>query len=504
MYRSLSLAIAIVVNSIVLASEPPKAASVPSGSVSKEARQIAALLQSRCAGCHSGRQAEGGYRLETISSISQAGESGRMPIDREQPDRGELLVRLRHPDMEKRMPPDGQGLGVEDIQNIASWLRSSEFSLLPPEQSLIDLALADLVQGDPPSKYPESFPVSAIALRHDGKAVYVAGRHEVLQWSVDGTKLRQRIPGFGRRITSMSIDESDSLLAVSSGVPGQAGVVQLLQLGSREPPKLIDRFSDVPQTIRFSPKQDWLAIGALDGSLSVRSASTLDKLFSATPHADAILAMNWSVDGKILMTASRDRTARTFDVEGKKLITAYDRHDRSVGGVAFLNENPLSVDETGKLRMWPKETGEWTAGDGDGFDRRLQNITVHDNIIYSPSHDRVRRFELKWREVDDGKDDKGNPKKKNKAFFDELPSLLAAPNELLLCMDISHRGNVVAGTQSGKVFAWVLHAEDRKILESSLEWIQKKLQPTVEGSPDTILATSSWAAFGLDGTSESN
>ncbi len=503
MYRSLSLAIAIVVNSMVIANEPPTAAS-KSSSVSREARQIAALLQSRCAGCHSGRQAEGGYRLETIHSISQAGESGRMPIDREHPDQGELLVRLRHPDPEKRMPPEGQGLGVEDIQNIASWLRSSEFSSLPPDQSLIDLALADLVQGNPPQEYPESFPVSAIALRHDGKAVYVAGRHEVLQWSVDGTKLRQRLPGFGRRITSMSIDSSDSLLAVSSGVPGQAGVVQLLQLGSREPPQLLDRFSDVPQTIRFSPKQDWLAIGALDGSLSVRSASTLDKLFSATPHADAILAMNWSIDGKILMTASRDRTARTFDVEGKKLITAYDRHDRSVGGVAFLNENPLSVDETGKLRMWPKDTGEWTAGDRDGFDRRLQNIIVHDNIIFAPSHDRVRRFELKWREVDDGKDDKGNPKKKNKAFFDELPSLMAAPNELLLCMDLSERGNVVAGTQSGKVFAWVLHEQDRKILESSLEWIQKKLQPTVEGSPDTIPATYSWKAFATESNSESN
>ncbi len=71
-------------------------------------------------------------------------------------------------------------------------------------------------------------------------------------------------------------------------------------------------------------------------------------------------------------------------------------------------------------------------------------------------------------------------------------------------MDLSERGNVVAGTQSGKVFAWILHEQDRKILEASLEWIQKKLQPTVEDSPDTIPATYSWKAFATEKNSESN
>lgn len=480
------------------------AQSTPSGLSTAESvmtQKVAALLQSRCAGCHSESKKEGGYVLTRAGAMFEPGDSGRMPIHTEQLEQSELLKRIRSQDDDQRMPPDALAMSPNEVELIEEWLRAKVPGRLPEETSWAAWALADGTPGESPHHYPKNYPVSSVVLGEDGQSVYVAGRHEVLQWQSDGQRLIQRKSGFGRSIVAMSMRRDGRQLAVSSGMPGRFGVIQLWNLDSEGELVWLDRTSDMAQSIEYSPGQDWIAAGMLDGSLEVRSTEDLTMVYSATPHADAILSLTWSSDGKTLMTSSRDRTARTFDVAAKKLITAYDRHERAVGGVAFLNENPMSVDETGKLKMWPKETGEWSMGDRDGLDRRLHRIMVHDQIVLAPSRDRIRRFKLEWREVDDGKDDQGKPKKKNKAFLDELPSYLAGndtgPGELLLCMDVNARGDIVAGSQSGKIFFWRKGGRSKKMLESGIELIQKALQPSAtESDPNApVPATAQWFGF---------
>ena len=76
-------------------------------------------------------------------------------------------------------------------------------------------------------------------------------------------------------------------------------------------------------------------------------------------HADWVLGVALSADGKYLLTAGRDKTAKVWDLEAKESVLTFPDHQNTVYGVAVKADGTVgfSVGADKQLRTW-KPTGE--------------------------------------------------------------------------------------------------------------------------------------------------
>ena len=66
------------------------------------------------------------------------------------------------------------------------------------------------------------------------------------------------------------------------------------------------------------------------------------------------MAIAWDNEGKRLASASRDKTAKLFDIETGELLVTYSGHSNPVKGVAFHpdNEQIYTAGGDNKIHWW--------------------------------------------------------------------------------------------------------------------------------------------------------
>lgn len=80
-------------------------------------------------------------------------------------------------------------------------------------------------------------------------------------------------------------------------------------------------FKGVVKTVKWSKDGKWIALG-VDNQLQVWHSPSPNKEFAPfvlhrkyPPHYDTLLSLDWSIDSRYLVTASKDMTIRIHDVE---------------------------------------------------------------------------------------------------------------------------------------------------------------------------------------------
>ncbi len=107
------------------------------------AQQVRSVLSNRCFACHGpdeeGRQ--GGLRLDELSSMLSAAESGMPPVVPGEPESSELWRRIVSDDDDERMPPAdfGQPLAPDEVAAIQTWIKqgakfSEHWSFVAPQR----------------------------------------------------------------------------------------------------------------------------------------------------------------------------------------------------------------------------------------------------------------------------------------------------------------------------------------------------------------------------------
>jgi len=327
------------------------------------------VLLANCHGCHNEETIEGGYRVDSFTELQKPGDSKRLLWKGVSIEESELFRRLTTDDVDERMPSQGEPLSSATIDLFRKWIKQgAKYDAEDPGASLAAI-LPVTRHPDPPATYRFTIPITALAFRRDGRELLVGGYHEILVWDLDNNKLLRRIPQTGQRIYGIQLDEQANRIYVASGTPGRLGEVRVLDAETGSLLGVPLTTTEVVLDVALAPNNQLLAAASGDRKLHLIDLRQNRVTQSIGSHSDWVHAVDWSEDGSRLASASRDKTAKVFDVASGRPIATFAEHGQDVVDVSFVrgdNSKLVSCDATGKTHIW-------NAADG----KKAQEVPTH-------------------------------------------------------------------------------------------------------------------------------
>jgi uncharacterized membrane protein len=88
---------------------------------------VHAVLEARCVGCHSGADAKEGLDLSTYAGLMKGSEHGPV-VQPGEPEESKIVQAMRGAEGHKRMPPLGDAVPEDEIQQLEAWIRGGATS----------------------------------------------------------------------------------------------------------------------------------------------------------------------------------------------------------------------------------------------------------------------------------------------------------------------------------------------------------------------------------------
>lgn len=289
-------------------------------------REIFPVFKRSCNGCHHPGKLKGQLDLTTYEAFQKGGKHGAAfkPGD---PKNSVILEEISGD--EPSMPKEGDPLTKEEIALIEVWIVQGAKDDTPANANSFKLA-------EPPV-YLVPPVISALVYSPDGKAMAVSGYHEVLLHSADGSNLIARLVGEAPRIESLCFSPNGKLLAVAGSAPARFGEVQLWDTTTNGLLRSFRVASDSLYGISFSPQADRIAVGCADKTVRILAVSDGKELLKFDNHSDWVFATTFTVDGKRILSGSRDQAMKLIDAANGQFI---DDINKLLEGVLCLARHP--------------------------------------------------------------------------------------------------------------------------------------------------------------------
>jgi WD40 repeat protein len=152
-------------------------------------------------------------------------------------------------------------------------------------------------------------------------------------------------------------------LRLDEGNPA-AEALHRVRLGAilRQSPKLSGVFmhKDNVLSVEFSADGRRLLTGSEDGTARIWDATTAMSLTPPMKHAKEVYCASFSPDGQRVVTASEDKTARVWDAATGQPVTPPLRHEDAVYATAFSPDGRrvVTTSEDKTARVWDAATGQ--------------------------------------------------------------------------------------------------------------------------------------------------
>jgi WD40 repeat protein len=185
-----------------------------------------------------------------------------------------------------------------------------------------------------------------------------------LAWAVEaesGTALVSLGPCYNTQEAVVSPDGAQVLIAGSYGTGPNAFGGFLCDLSTGRVVREL-RGRGMGRAAGFSPDGRWLVIGD-DYQARVWDTATGAPVTPVLPHPSGVSRVEFSRDGRRVLTAGRDGTVRIWDAATGEALTAPLRHAGRVLSAAFGGDaqRVLATSAEGSVRLWELQTPESTA-----------------------------------------------------------------------------------------------------------------------------------------------
>eukprot|EP00913_Durusdinium_trenchii_P005663 g5281.t1 len=204
---------------------------------------------------------------------------------------------------------------------------------------------------------------TAVKFSPDGRQFASAGADgSIAVWEVES---RRKIAEFqnGAAVGSLAFNKRGTLLA-GHGVDAK---IRIWNLETQSQARVItENVSPVPACSISDDGKQLAASVRLGNTFAVRiwdlSSGTPRATFQKQAHTEPIQSIDWSPDGGGIVTASRDRTVRVWNVKDGSLRFSMQRHDQPVFAVAWSpdGETIASGGDDMEIYLTDARTGEQT------------------------------------------------------------------------------------------------------------------------------------------------
>lgn len=335
-------------------------------------KDVRPIFQAHCQGCHQPAKPGGEFIMTSFEQLMGSGESGEKAIVPGNPDESELVSQITVKDGAAAMPKGKAPLSAVEIDTIRRWIAQGAQDDTPENAERRYDAAHPPIYTRPPV-------IPSLAYSPDGTLLAVAGFHEVLLRSGDGTQLLARLIGLSERIESVAFSPDGKRLAVAGGSPGRFGELQIWNVERRELELSIPVTFDTSYGASWSPDGKLVAIGCADSAVRAFDSTTGEQLFYNGAHDDWALDTIFSVDGSLLVSVGRDMSTKLYNVPTQRFID----------NVTSITPGALKGGLTAVARHPGRN--EILVGGSDGVPRiyRMERITVR---VIGDDANLIRRF----------------------------------------------------------------------------------------------------------------
>lgn len=276
-------------------------------------RDIRPILQEHCQGCHQPAKRGGKFITTSYAGLMKGGRSREAMVVPGKPDESLLVEEITPQEGEPpAMPKDRDPLPQSKVELIRAWIAGGAEDDSPPS------AKKEITMDRPPV-YELPPVVTSLDFSHDGKLLAVSGYHEVLVHRLpgdlgDGPKLVARLVGLSERVESAVFSPDGNFLAVTGGLPGRMGEVQIWDVGAKKLRLSVPVTYDTVYGASWSPDGARVAFGCADNTLRAIDAKTGKEVLFQGAHSDWVLDTVFSTDASHLISVSRDRSMKLVQV----------------------------------------------------------------------------------------------------------------------------------------------------------------------------------------------
>ncbi|MFT6863149.1 MAG: WD40 repeat protein [Akkermansiaceae bacterium] len=274
---------------------------------------IRPIFQANCLGCHQPSKNNGDYVMTDFDRLLAGGEDA-VAIVPGKPDESYLIEEITpNTGGDAEMPKKEDPLHELEIALIRQWITAGAIDDTPENAR-------QRYDQDHLPVYSKPPIVTSLDYSPDGSLLAISGFHEVILQKADGSGPVARLVGLSERIESVRFSPDGTKLAVTGGLPGRMGEVQVWDVAKKELILSAPVTFDTIYGAAWSPDGTKISFGCADNTVRAIDAKSGKQVLFQGGHSDWVFDTAFNPKGDHLVSVSRDMTAKLTELATQRLI----------------------------------------------------------------------------------------------------------------------------------------------------------------------------------------